>query len=65
MVDIEDLRDIEEWVLIERTNEEGVVTVLARGDFDECREAARQYEGDNEISLVPHDEFSRKAKRLH
>lgn len=65
MVDLEDLREIEEWVLIERTNDEGVVTVLARGSFDECRENARTYKGDNEISLVPFSEFSRKARLLH
>ncbi len=65
MVDLEDLREIKEWVLIERKNDEGVVEILARGDFDECRDAARQYEGDNEISLVPYDEFSRKARLLH
>lgn len=62
---IEDLREIEEWVLIERKNDEGVVEVLERGSFDECREAARRYVGDNEISIVPYDEFVSRARRIH
>lgn len=62
---IEDLEDIEEWVLIERKNDEGVVEVLARGSFGECREAAREYKGENEISMVPYDEFVLKARRIH
>ena len=65
MVELDDLKEIKEWVLIERINDEGVVEILERGDFDKCRDAARQYEGDNEISLVPYDDFSRKARLLH
>ena len=62
---IEDLQEIEEWVLIERLNDEGVVEILERGSFDDCRDAARLYTGNNEISIVPFDEFASKARRIH
>lgn len=65
MCNLDDLKEIKEWVLIERLNKEGVVEVLAVGDFQHCRDTARRYRGDNEISLIPEEEFLVHATKLH
>ena len=62
--DFENRKEIKEWVLIEK-KEEGLVEIIAQGDFELCRDAARRYDGDYDISLVPHEEFTEKARPLH
>ncbi len=67
MVGFEDFRnreEIKEWVLIEK-KEKGLVEIITQGDFVHCRNAARLYDGDYDISLVPYDEFAKNAKPLH
>ncbi len=67
MVGFEDFhnrKEIKEWVLIEK-QEEGLVEVIAQGDFEFCRNSARLYDGEYDISLVPYEEFAKKARPLH
>ena len=59
-----DRKEIKEWILIEK-KEDGLVEIITQGDFAHCRNAARLYNGDYDISLVPHEEFIRNAKPLH
>ena len=62
--DFQNREEIEEWVLIEK-KEEGLCDVIAQGSFELCRNAARLYDGEYDISLVPYEEFAKKARPLH
>lgn len=66
MVGFENLHreETKEWVLIEK-KQEGLVEIITQGDFAHCRNAARLYSGDYTISLIPADEFAKRAKLLH